>query len=51
MIRHVNTVARPVFDVSGDLVEYVGTTMDVTERKRAEEALRTLRRSSPMWRA
>jgi signal transduction histidine kinase len=29
-----------VFNTSGDLVEMVGTNMDVTERKRAEEALR-----------
>lgn len=34
-IRFVHTVARPVFNDTGDLVEYVGTIMDVTERKRA----------------
>jgi PAS domain S-box-containing protein len=39
-IRHAHTVAHPVFDASGELVEDIGTTLDVTERKRAEEALR-----------
>jgi PAS domain S-box-containing protein len=36
-IRHCHNVAHPVFDDSGALVEYVGTTLDVTERKRADE--------------
>lgn len=39
-IRHVNNIAHPVFDASDALVEYVGTTIDTTERKRAEAALR-----------
>jgi PAS domain S-box-containing protein len=38
-MKHVHSVAHPVFDDSGELVEYIGTIMDVTERKRAEEAL------------
>ena len=38
-IRHVNSVARPIFDEAGDLIEYVGTTIDTTERVQAEEAL------------
>ena len=29
-------MGHPVFCPSGDLVEYVGTVIDVTERKRAE---------------
>jgi PAS domain S-box-containing protein len=36
-IRYGHNVAHPVFDHSGALVEYVGTTLDVTERKRADE--------------
>src|SRR4029077_20564364 len=39
-IRHAHSVGHPVFNESGDLVEFVGTTLDVTERKRADEALR-----------
>jgi PAS domain S-box-containing protein len=39
-IRHVNNLAHPVFDESGTLIEYVGMTIDTTERKLAEEELR-----------
>jgi PAS domain S-box-containing protein len=38
-IRHCHHVAHPVFAASGELVEYVGTIMDVTERKLAAEVL------------
>jgi PAS domain S-box-containing protein len=39
-IRDIHVVAHPVFNPSGDLLEYVGTVMDVTERRRSEEKLR-----------
>jgi PAS domain S-box-containing protein len=39
-IRHAHSVGHPIFNDSGDLVEFIGTTLDVTERKRADEALR-----------
>jgi len=39
-IRDLHIIGRPVFDTAGVLVEYVGTTTDVTERKRSEESLR-----------
>jgi PAS domain S-box-containing protein len=39
-IRDIHEVGHPVFSPSGDLVEFVGTVMDVTESKRAEEAVR-----------
>jgi PAS domain S-box-containing protein len=39
-VKYVHSVAHPVLDDSGNVVEYIGTIMDVTERKRAEEALR-----------
>ena len=39
-IKHIHTVAHPVLDASGDLIEIVGTSLDITERKRAEAALR-----------
>src|ERR1700676_3239080 len=35
-IREIHTVGHPVLSPSGDLVEYVGTVIDITERKRAE---------------
>jgi PAS domain S-box-containing protein len=36
-IRDIHTVGHPVFDVSGDLAEFVGTVIDRTERKQADE--------------
>jgi PAS domain S-box-containing protein len=39
-IREIHTAGHPFFSPSGQLLEYIGTVMDVTERKRAEEALR-----------
>jgi PAS domain S-box-containing protein len=39
-IKHLHSVGRPVLNEPGDLVEFVGTTMDVTERKQAEEKIR-----------
>jgi PAS domain S-box-containing protein len=39
-IKHLHTIGHPVVNESGDLVEFVGTAMDVTAAKEAEEALR-----------
>jgi PAS domain S-box-containing protein len=39
-IKYVQSIRYPVFDGAGELVEVIGTTIDVTERKRAEETLR-----------
>jgi PAS domain S-box-containing protein len=39
-IKQLHTLAHPVMDASGQIVEVVGTTMDVTERKRIEDSLR-----------
>ena len=36
-IRYVHSLAHPVFDEANELTEYVGTIIDNTERKRAEE--------------
>ena len=39
-IKYIRGIGHPVLDGAGELVEYVGTAVDVTERKRAEQALR-----------
>jgi PAS domain S-box-containing protein len=39
-IREIQGVGHPVCDEAGHLAEFVGTVIDVTERKRSEEALR-----------
>src|SRR6266446_2104458 len=36
-IREIQSIGHPVFGPSGGVVEVVGTVMDVTERRRAEE--------------
>ena len=43
MIKHLHSIARPVMDESGELTEIVGTIMDITATKQAEEALRQTR--------
>jgi PAS domain S-box-containing protein len=39
-IKHVYGIGHPVLNANGELVEIVGTTVDITERKRTEEELR-----------
>ena len=39
-IKHLHAVGHPVLTEAGDLYDYIGTTMDITERKRSEELLR-----------
>lgn len=39
-IRHVQSLGEPVVGSQGKVVKLVGTLLDITERKRAEEALR-----------
>jgi PAS domain S-box-containing protein len=40
-VRDIHSIGHPVFSPCGDLIEYTGTVIDITERKRAEEAFRT----------
>src|SRR5246127_2397396 len=37
-VKHIHTVGHPVLNASGDLVQFVGSSTDITERKRAEQA-------------
>ncbi|MBW4693771.1 MAG: PAS domain S-box protein [Lyngbya sp. HA4199-MV5] len=39
-IRYVEVRGMPLFDEQGTYIRMVGTTLDITERKQAEEALR-----------
>jgi PAS domain S-box-containing protein len=36
-IKHIHTVGHAITDDSGELVEFIGSTADITERKRAED--------------
>jgi two-component system cell cycle sensor histidine kinase PleC len=38
-VRHIHEIGEPVLDEAGELVALTGTLQDITERKRAEEAL------------
>ncbi|MFL5401725.1 MAG: PAS domain-containing protein [Gemmatimonadales bacterium] len=42
-IRHLHATAQPVLDEAGAVGEVIGAVMDVTDRKRAERALRRAR--------
>jgi PAS domain S-box-containing protein len=41
--KYLHSVGHPVFDASGELVEFVGTGMDVTEKRQAEKERERLR--------
>src|SRR6202051_2698930 len=44
-IRDIHAVGHPVLSPSGDFVEFVGTVIAITERKRAEEERERLRQA------
>jgi PAS domain S-box-containing protein len=44
-IKYVRSTGHPVRNISGDLLEYVGTSIDVTERRRADEERERLRQA------
>ena len=39
-IREIHAIGHPILGPSGDLIEFVGTGIDVTDRKQAEDNLR-----------
>ena len=39
-VRHISASGHPVLNEGGELIEFIGTATDVTERKRLEERLR-----------
>ena len=41
-IRNIHVVGHAVLSPTGDLAEFIGTVIDITERKRAEEELQQL---------
>ena len=42
-VRHLHAVGRPILNSSGELIEMVGTVVDVTERKRVQQERERLR--------
>ena len=44
-IRDIHVVGHPVLSKSGDLIEFVGTVMDVTEHRRADQERERLRQA------
>jgi PAS domain S-box-containing protein len=36
-VKHIHGIGHPVLNANGEIVEVVGTVLDITERKRAEE--------------
>ena len=39
-LKYIHVIGHPVFNKAGEITEFVGTSVDVTERRRIEEALR-----------
>ncbi|HTP06452.1 MAG TPA: PAS domain S-box protein [Nitrospirota bacterium] len=48
-VKHIQAIRHPVLNSAGDVVQFVGSVIDITERRRAEDRLRhtieALRRS------
>jgi PAS domain S-box-containing protein len=39
-VKYVRSLGHPVLNAQGEVVEFIGTTVDITERKQADETLR-----------
>ncbi len=39
-LRYIRTIRHPILNRQGDIVRLIGTVIDITDRKRAEQALR-----------
>jgi PAS domain S-box-containing protein len=39
-VKHIHAIGHPVLNPNGELVQVIGTMVDITERTRAEESLR-----------
>jgi PAS domain S-box-containing protein len=44
-VRYIHSVGHPVLGPTGELVQFIGVSMDVTERKQAEEERERLRQA------
>jgi PAS domain S-box-containing protein len=44
-VRHIHAIGHPILNAAGVLVQVIGTMVDVTERKRAEEERERLRQA------
>lgn len=44
-VKYTHTIGHPVLNASGEAVQFVGTVVDVTERKRAEQERERLRQA------
>jgi len=42
-MKHIHTIRHPVLNGAGDVVKLVGTVIDITERKRAEDEIKALK--------
>src|SRR5258708_27276816 len=45
-LKHIHGIGRPVLSKSGEILQFNGTTLDITDRKQAEEELRRLSRTT-----